>query len=82
MSCQTGALMPGRHHFVGYTASLAPPDGRHNLPCDQRDTHAKPNTRHEVTAARAGCPSGRTVLNSFSTKIKLHLFRASIRVKH
>ncbi len=29
--------------------------------CDHREHHAKPNTRHEVTAARAGRPSGRTI---------------------
>ena len=36
-----------------------------NLDCDSREHHAKPNTSHEVTAARVGCPSGRTVLNRF-----------------
>jgi hypothetical protein len=26
------ALTPGRRHFVGYTPSAAPPDGRHQAP--------------------------------------------------
>ena len=32
-----------------------------NSVCDHREHHAKPNTCHEVTAARAGRPSGRTL---------------------
>jgi hypothetical protein len=37
LSCRTGALMPGRHHFVGYIASLGAPDGRMEDCAEQRE---------------------------------------------
>ena len=40
--------------------SPPPAPAEHNSVCDQREHHAKLNTHHEVAAAHAGRPSGRT----------------------
>ena len=54
-SCRTGALRGRRSLRDLCRASRGPPVGRHgDSDCDHREHHAKPNTRHEVTAARAG----------------------------
>jgi SSS family solute:Na+ symporter len=42
------------------------PEPRERSYTHQRENHAKPNTRHEVTARRAGAPSGRTSQVNYS----------------
>ncbi len=61
MSCRTGPLRVVRAFARLFTASLSPPDGRDEIlmPTIGRPS-AKASTRHEVTALRAGGPSGRT----------------------
>jgi hypothetical protein len=52
----------GSDHFVTHIGlRVAAPDGRkQDFHFDQRENHAKLGISHEVTASRAGSPSGRT----------------------
>ena len=62
-SCRTDPLRVGRAGVYTPFTSFAWCSrwSAGNLDCDPREHDAKPNTSHEVTAARAGRPSGRTV---------------------
>ena len=51
-----------------------------NLDCDHREHHAKPNTSHEVTAARAGRPSGRTAFKQILRRSKTKSQNATFAV--
>jgi hypothetical protein len=66
MSCRTGALRGGGHFVTCIGLREVLPLVGTSISRDQRERHPKGYTSHEVTAARAGRPSGRTRLYSFS----------------